>query len=62
MIYTVVWTQTAVNALADIWNQAADRQAVARASNWIDRQLRTDARRKGRILQNRPCSPTCLWP
>jgi len=40
MTYTVVWTPSAEDELAEIWNQAADQQAVADASNRIDRLLR----------------------
>jgi plasmid stabilization system protein ParE len=52
MIYTVTWTKSAQNALADIWNHAPDKQAVTDASNRIDRDLRLDAHRKGRALGN----------
>jgi hypothetical protein len=40
MRYTVTWLPSAQNELANIWNQAADRQAVTDASNFIDRWLR----------------------
>jgi plasmid stabilization system protein ParE len=50
MIYTVVWTNAALNSLADIWNRASDRQAVSEAANRIDRDLRIDADRKGQNL------------
>jgi len=53
MTYTVVWALSARNALADIWNQALDRQAVTQAANRIDRELRIDAHGKGRIFHNR---------
>ena len=53
MIYTVVWENSAENTLADIWNNAFDRDAVTDASNQIDRELRVDAERKGTDLQNR---------
>ena len=51
MIYTVAWTRTAQNTLADIWNRASDRQAVTDAADEIDRELRIDADRKGRPFQ-----------
>ena len=50
MRYTVVWLPSAQNVLADIWNQAPDRQAVADAANRIDAELRTNAHQKGRPL------------
>jgi plasmid stabilization system protein ParE len=36
MKYTVVWRPNAEQDLATIWNAAADRNAVAAASNRID--------------------------
>jgi len=48
MRYTVVWLPSAQNVLADIWNQASDRQAVADAANGIDVALGADAHQKGR--------------
>jgi hypothetical protein len=50
MRYTVAWLPSAQNVLADIWNRASDRQAVADAANRIDAELRTDAHQKGRPL------------
>ena len=47
MIYTVGWKKPARDALADIWLNAPDRGAVSAAANEIDRELRTDAHRKG---------------
>jgi hypothetical protein len=47
MIYTVIWIKPALNALANIWNLAPDRQAVTQASHLIDQELRVDAHRKG---------------
>jgi len=41
MKYTVVWTKTAEADLVRIWTEAADRTAVTRAGNEIDRLLRT---------------------
>jgi hypothetical protein len=50
MQYTVIWTPEAENALATIWMQASDQQAVADASNAIDRRLRTSPERLGTDL------------
>jgi hypothetical protein len=50
MRYTVAWLPSAQNVLADIWNRASDRRAVADAANRIDAELRTDAHQKGRPL------------
>ncbi len=48
MIFTVVWARSAEMRLAELHNNAGpDRQAVADASNTIDRELRTDPARKG---------------
>jgi mRNA-degrading endonuclease RelE of RelBE toxin-antitoxin system len=41
MIFTVVWTPSADDELADIWNNAPDQQAVADAANRIERELRS---------------------
>lgn len=40
---TVVWDASALDELTVIWNQAADRQAIADAADEIDRLLRTSA-------------------
>jgi plasmid stabilization system protein ParE len=37
--YTVTWTPAALDELARMWNEAADRDAVAAASNEMDRLL-----------------------
>ncbi len=42
MRYTVVWHRDALDRLATIWMDADDRNAVAHASDEIDRQLATD--------------------
>jgi hypothetical protein len=47
MVYTVTYTQHALDELADAWNNAPDRQAVADAARRIDRQLRVDPDLKG---------------
>jgi plasmid stabilization system protein ParE len=48
MRYTVTWLPAAQDELANIWNQAADRQAVTNAANRIDRTLLWNAEQKGR--------------
>jgi hypothetical protein len=45
--YTVVWLTSASDELAEIWLAAADRNAVAAASDKIDAELAEDANRKG---------------
>ncbi len=52
MIYTVTWTDAAIAALADLWNQATDKAAVSAASNEIDKELRVDAHRKGHASED----------
>ena len=47
MRYTVTWTPSAQDELADIWINAPDRQAVTAAQHRIDRTLRVDAHTKG---------------
>ena len=47
MKYTVVYVKAAENQLARIYMQAHDAAAVVAASNRIDRELATDAHRKG---------------
>ena len=47
MRYTVTWTPSAQDELADIWMSAPDRQAVTAAQHRIDRTLRVDAHIKG---------------
>lgn len=47
MTFTVVWRPEAESALARLWNEATDRQAVADAANAIDMMLRTAPRDVG---------------
>ncbi|MFL5244649.1 MAG: hypothetical protein ACJ8FY_21315 [Gemmataceae bacterium] len=47
MKYTVTWIKLAESQLARIWTRATDRQAVADASDRIERELASDAHRKG---------------
>ncbi|HJZ54624.1 MAG TPA: hypothetical protein VKE74_06675 [Gemmataceae bacterium] len=39
MTYSVSWTATALNQLAAIWNDAADRNAVTAASHWLEQTI-----------------------
>ena len=45
--FTVVWHQGALDELATLWIEAADRRAVASAAGEIDRYLVSDAEGKG---------------
>jgi hypothetical protein len=45
--YAATWLNSAQMHLAQIWNDATDKQAVTRAANAIDVELATDADRKG---------------
>ena len=38
-MYTVQWSPSAEQDLADLWNQARDRTSIADAANEIDRAL-----------------------
>jgi plasmid stabilization system protein ParE len=44
----VTWVASALDELADIWNEAQDRQAVTEAANRIDRALGQTPDQKGR--------------
>lgn len=48
MRYTVVWVRTAERRLTELYNQAADKQAVTDSANRIDRELRNDPDTKGK--------------
>jgi plasmid stabilization system protein ParE len=39
MRYSVAWDDSALEDLADLWTQAADRQAVRDAANRVDGEL-----------------------
>jgi hypothetical protein len=45
--YTVVWSQEALDLLAQIWISADDKQEVTAASDEIDRELAVDPESKG---------------
>jgi hypothetical protein len=47
MKYTVHWTPSAEQELADIWMNAADRAAVTSASHTIDRLLAWNPDKRG---------------
>jgi hypothetical protein len=47
MKYSVVWKPFAEYQLGSIWLRASDQQAVADASDEIERQLRRDPERLG---------------
>jgi len=47
MPFTVVWLPAALRQLADIWNNATDRNAVTRAAGRVDVILRFDPETKG---------------
>jgi hypothetical protein len=49
--YTVVWSPDAEQELADIWNKAADRESVASAANFLDRELARDPGHVGESRQ-----------
>jgi hypothetical protein len=47
MIYTVAWKPSAEQELTRLWNEAADRKAVADAANQIDALLKVDPLTRG---------------
>jgi hypothetical protein len=49
--YTVVWSPQAEGRLAQLWTDAANRQAVSDAANAIDAQLAVDPLTKGNPLK-----------
>ena len=48
--YTVVWLQEAIDELGEIWLSTIDRNAVAAASEEIDRNLATQPATQGKPL------------
>ena len=50
MTYQVDWVPAALDALADIWAAAANRNAVTAASHAIDQTLADDADTVGRAV------------
>ena len=47
MRFTVIWSQVAQNQLAELWLNAADRNAVTQASHQIDQLLAIDPDQQG---------------
>jgi hypothetical protein len=47
MNYTVEWVPVALSDLADLWNHAPDRAAVAAAANEMDARLARDPLSQG---------------
>lgn len=47
MNFTVVWTRRALNQLADIWSNAADRGVVTAAADRMDAALSADPANTG---------------
>jgi hypothetical protein len=45
--YTVVWHESALEELADLWINARDRSAVTASAHVIDIELSQDAKTKG---------------
>jgi hypothetical protein len=45
--YTVVWVESALEELTELWLAASDRAAVTAATTAIDRELAEDAPQKG---------------
>jgi hypothetical protein len=45
--YTVVWVASALEELAELWSLGPDRNAIAQATDAIDRELAIDASSKG---------------
>jgi plasmid stabilization system protein ParE len=65
MNWNVIWIPDAEQHLATIWNKAPDRQAVADAADWNDRQLALDPQNAGesrpnlrRVLLHKPLGVT----
>ena len=48
MRYTVLWSPEAEDQLAEIWIEAADRNAVTAAQATIDEELAADPETKGK--------------
>ena len=49
--FTVVWVQSALDDLAEIWLEASDRNSVSKSADDIDRELAQDAPEKGNELR-----------
>jgi hypothetical protein len=49
MRFTVLWTPTAHDDLAQLWLDAADREATRSAADTLDVILHSDAHLQGRV-------------
>jgi plasmid stabilization system protein ParE len=47
MRFTVIWTQSALDSLADLWNHSLNRNAITVAQHIIDQLLKNDPYEKG---------------
>ena len=47
MRFTVIWSQDALDQLADLWTAAADRNAVTAAQHQVDQLLLIDPHTRG---------------
>jgi hypothetical protein len=56
--FTVVWWQFAKNRLADLWLAAADKAAVTRAADEIDRRSAADPQSCAEIRHEELCRMT----
>ncbi len=50
MTFTVLWTPSAEQHLADVWLNAVDRDAITAASVWVDHLLARDPEARGHWL------------
>ncbi len=55
MCFTVVWNPSALDELAEIWIQAADKQSVTQAANLIDYTLGNDPKQQGEGNDEQRC-------
>ncbi len=54
--YTVVWSAPALGQLAQVWIEAADREAVNAAAAAVDRELGRDPEAKGEAVHEGLCA------
>lgn len=52
MIFKVIWRKAAEEALASIWINSADRNAITTAAHRIDQQLQSDPLMVGKARKN----------
>jgi hypothetical protein len=48
--YTVVWVESAIDELAELWIVSTDRNSIVAAVNVVDQELAIDASNKGTEL------------